>query len=159
MKATLPNSWYRLLFAALLLATIFVYRAIFAPHELAVTVLDVGEGTAVLVETSSNHTILIDTGSDRSILRALGLTLAYFKRRIDLVLLTSTRAAQVGGLSDLRARYQVEEQLQIGTSATPYGATLTLDGVSLTIPAPGRAVISDGSRVFSISSSTPKGRL
>lgn len=159
MKANLPNSWYRLLFVALLVATILVYRVIFAPRELRVTVLDVEQGTAILVETPGNHTVLIDTGPDRSILRALGLTLSYAKRHIDLVLLTSTKAAQIGGLPDLSARYRVGEQVQIGNAATPYGAPLTLDGTSITVPAPGQVTISDNSRVLSVSSSTPKGRL
>ena len=71
-------------------------------------------------------TVLIDTGNDASILRALGTALPFGTRHIDVLVLTDTGAAQIGGLPFIRERYT------IGAIAHP-GDRVTIDGVELPI--------------------------
>lgn len=138
-------------------ANIFMYRAVFAPHILKISVLGAGKGNAILVQSPSRKTVLIDTGSDASILRALGLALPEWKRNIDAVILTGTKASFVGGLPEVENRYHVSTRMHIGDASTPYGTSLTLDGLRIEIISPGTLSISYGATSLNISSSTPTG--
>lgn len=76
--------------------------------QLRVTVLDVGQGDAILVEDSAGHRILVDGGpSAAAIESALGRHLPFYDRRIDLVILTHAQADHVGGLPAVLDHYQV----------------------------------------------------
>jgi competence protein ComEC len=75
--------------------------------QLAVTVLDVGQGEAVLVEAPSGEVVLIDGGpSGPALLKALSKELGT-GRRIDLVVLTHPQQDHVAGLVALAERYEV----------------------------------------------------
>lgn len=136
-------------------ANIFIYRAVVAPHMVKTSVLAVGKSHAILIQSPNGKTILVDTGSDASILRALGSTLPMWQRRIDAVILTGTKSSLVGGLSDVTNRYHVSTLTHIGDAATPYGTSLTLDGLHIEIISPGTIFISYGATSLAISSSTP----
>jgi len=131
---------YLFLFFILIAVNISVYRTIAIGQALEVTVLPVSEkGRATLVRAPGGATLLIDTGPDASILRALGNELPPWRRRIDAVILTSTKKASTGGLPDVLNRYDVVQQIPItesrrlvfgdGTSIdisqTPEGAVVT----------------------------------
>jgi hypothetical protein len=62
----------RICIAILIAANISIYRVIFAPRALEVSVLNVGKGNATPMRTPSKMTILVNAGPDASILRALG---------------------------------------------------------------------------------------
>ena len=82
---------------------------------LRVSILSVGKGDAVLVQTPSGKTLLIDAGRDASILRALGSALPMWQRRIDAAIITSKASASSGGLPDVMARYRIETLVRSGT--------------------------------------------
>ena len=151
------SRWYIVLFIVLLVGNILVYQAIFAPNILKVTVLDVGKGSAALVQIPNNKTFLIDAGPDASILRALGATLPMWQRKIGAVILTGTKSALVGGLPALESRYHIGNRIDIGSETIPYGASLMFDNSRIKIISPGTFTISYGTSVFNISSSTPAG--
>jgi beta-lactamase superfamily II metal-dependent hydrolase len=90
MQYKLPNSFYAAVCVVLIAANMGVYRAIFAPQMLTVTVLEVWNGNATLLQSPRGETLLIDTGPDASILRALGENLPMWQRDIDAVILTSS---------------------------------------------------------------------
>ncbi|MBI4088912.1 hypothetical protein HY415_02345 [Candidatus Kaiserbacteria bacterium] len=152
---------YFLLLLGLVVGNMSVYRAIFAPPVLKVSVLEVGPpaggGSAVLVQSPNGRTVLVDTGPDASILRALGQALPPWERAIGAIVLTGTKKSFVGGLPEVQNRYRVGELLYIGDRTTPYGTPLALDGSEINVIAPGTFTISYGSTSFSISSSTPTG--
>ncbi|HEY4500724.1 MAG TPA: hypothetical protein VJI70_00425 [Candidatus Paceibacterota bacterium] len=157
MPYLLPRSFYWILFVVLIFANVSVYRAIFAEPILVVTVLEVGNGDAVLVQTPTHKTVLIDTGPDASILRALGSTLPMWQRKIDAVILTSSAARSAGGLPAVQSRYRISKVIRIGDATTPYGTSFIFDNSNIKILAPATFQISYGSSVFNISSSTPAG--
>jgi competence protein ComEC len=75
--------------------------------DLVVTVLDVGQGDAILVEAPSGHVILVDGGpAGPALLNALGDTLDA-GREIDLLVLTHPQQDHVGGLTAVAERYDV----------------------------------------------------
>lgn len=166
--------WAIILFLVLLVANVSIYRAIFAPRVLAVSVLDVGEaktagggspdptnagsrGDAILVHAPNSRTLLIDTGPDASILRALGTALPMWQRRIDAVILTSANTGATGGLPEVTSRYRIPTPVRFGTSAVPYGTRLALGDVSVTVFFSDMFTVSYGATSLAISSSTPKG--
>jgi competence protein ComEC len=148
---------YLLLFLVLLLGNILVLRTLLAPATLEVSVFDVGKGNAILVRSPDKKTLLIDVGSDASILRAIGAALPFWQRRIDALILTSDKAAQIGGLSDVTDRYRTPVPLTIGTAETPYGSRLSFGSIRLTIISAGVLTISYGDTSLSVSSTTPEG--
>lgn len=77
------------------------------PTRLEVTVLDVGQGDAILIETPSGANVLVDGGPGRAVLRGLGGELAWHDRRIDVLAMTHPQADHATGLIDVMARYDV----------------------------------------------------
>jgi competence protein ComEC len=82
-------------------------------EHLRVTVLDVGQGDAILIETPSGHTILVDGGPNGSILmQALGEALPAAEHDIDLVVLTHAQDDHVAGLVEVMRRYDVAQVME-----------------------------------------------
>ena len=150
------KNFYLILFFILVAGNIYVYKELFAPRVLEISILEVGNGDAVLVRTPNKKTLLIDAGPDASILRALGTALPEWQRKIDAVILTSTKTSSVGGLSEVINHYNVPTILHSG-SDIPYGTPLVLGAVHAIIIAPDKLTISYGATSLDISSTTPKG--
>jgi beta-lactamase superfamily II metal-dependent hydrolase len=73
-----------------------------------VTVLDVGNGVAVLVTPPAGGTILVDGGSDGpGLVTALGRSMSPLDRHLDAVVLTATDRATVAALPSLIGHYAV----------------------------------------------------
>jgi competence protein ComEC len=91
--------------------------------------LDVGQGDALLIESSDGHTLLVDGGPDPDVaLRRLGETLPFYRHSIDVVLLTHPHQDHVAGLVEVLRRFDVRLILDSGRAfANPtYAAFLSL---------------------------------
>jgi competence protein ComEC len=100
--------------AVLFLAALVWYGAL-QPHpdRLRVTVLDVGQGDAILIETPAEQRILVDGGpSGARIAQALGRALPPSDRRIDLLVLTHAQDDHVTGFVEVLRRYEVGAALE-----------------------------------------------
>jgi competence protein ComEC len=83
--------------------------------RLHLVALDVGQGDSILVVTPSGTTILIDGGPDPDLLlRRLGERLPWWRRRIDVMILTHPHEDHVAGLLAALDRYQVALVLDAG---------------------------------------------
>lgn len=70
--------------------------------------LDIGQGDAILVIAPDGTTMLVDGGPDpERTLRELGRALPFYRRTIDLLVLTHPHQDHVAGLVDVLARYRV----------------------------------------------------
>ena len=75
---------------------------------LHVTVLDIGQGDAILVETPAGATMLVDGGPDPELtLRRIGANLPFHARRIDVMVLSHPHQDHVAGLVDALDRFEV----------------------------------------------------
>ncbi len=75
---------------------------------LRVTVLDVGNGVAVLVRPPGGGTVLVDGGADgAALLSALGRALSPLDRHLDAVVLTATDRATSAAIPSLVGHYDV----------------------------------------------------
>lgn len=68
---------------------------------------DVGQGDSALIVTPAGKTILIDGGPDQKVLRELGLALPFWKRHIDLVVISHAHDDHIGGLIEVIRRYGI----------------------------------------------------
>jgi competence protein ComEC len=82
-----------------------------ADARLRVTVLDVGQGDAILIRTPDGQNVLVDGGPGGAVVRGLGNELPWYDRRIDLVVLTQPQRDHASGLIDVLARYDVRRVL------------------------------------------------
>jgi competence protein ComEC len=113
LEPSMPLRWRvaarRAAFAAPALALVTSGFALWphGAHRLQVTVLDVGQGDAILIETPDGRQVLVDGGPGRAVLRGLGDELSWYDRTIDLVVVTQPQSDHAGGLLDVLARYDV----------------------------------------------------
>ncbi len=106
-RPLIPAAGIALLLA---LASALLWLAVTAPTSgrLTVTFLDVGQGDAILIEGPDGQRILVDGGpSEEAVSAALGRSLPFYDRRIDLVVLTHPQADHLGGLPAVLRRYHV----------------------------------------------------
>jgi competence protein ComEC len=83
--------------------------------DVRVTVLDVGQGDAILVEGGRGGRLLVDGGPDPDrLLIALDARLPPWDRRIDLLVLTHPHEDHVAGLALLLSRYRVGRTFEPG---------------------------------------------
>ncbi len=79
-----------------------------------VTVFDVGQGDAILLESSDRRQMLIDGGPGNAVLEKLGRALPFWDRSLDAVLLTHPDADHSTGLIAVVRRYRVKEIIMTG---------------------------------------------
>lgn len=95
--------------------------------QLTMHVLDVGQGSATLVETPEGQQILIDGGAGPMILRALAHQLPWYDRSLDMVVATHQDTDHVGGLIDVLRRYRVAHIVWNGQSGSGPAAQTFID--------------------------------
>jgi len=103
--------------APLLIATVLVWATIInmPDDKLHVSILDVGQGDAILIQTPNQQDILIDGGpSPQAIGLELGKKLPFWDKTIDLVILTQPQADHVTGLIEVLKRYDVSQVIEPG---------------------------------------------
>ncbi len=142
--------------------------------RLHVTILDIGQGDAILLQGPTGGRALIDTGPDPDrLLALLDQRLPAWDRRVDLVVLTHPHEDHVAGLALLLDRYRIGAIVEPGmvgagpgdaayrrrltelgreTRVVAAGDRLWLDGIALDVewPLPGRVLLRapDGGRAI-----------
>lgn len=123
------------------------------PPRLQVTVLDVGQGDAILIESPGGANILVDGGPGGAVLRGLGDQLAWSDRSLAAVVLTHPQADHMYGLVDVLARYDVRRVLagpgvQPSPGYSAFAAVAARDGLRIETLEAGKAFdLGDGVRL------------
>ncbi|UCF60483.1 MAG: ComEC/Rec2 family competence protein [Anaerolineaceae bacterium] len=102
---------------ALAVSTILMWQMITHRPDgrLHITVLDVGSGESVLIESPTGRFALINGGSSPIALsEALGRRLPILHRHLDWLVIGGTRNDQVAGLADITERYSIGNVLHAG---------------------------------------------
>ncbi|HUP83990.1 MAG TPA: DNA internalization-related competence protein ComEC/Rec2 [Candidatus Limnocylindria bacterium] len=124
--------------------------------RLHVTVLDVGQGDAILLQGPSGGRLLIDAGPDPDrLLMLLDQRIPTWDRRLDTVVLTHPHEDHVGGLALLLTRYRIGTVAETGMpgpgpSDAAYRAELAAQGRSTRVVAAGDEIRLDGARLHVI---------
>jgi competence protein ComEC len=112
-----------------------------------ISVLDVGQGDAILVEGSRGGRLLIDGGPDPDrLLVQLDRQVPPWDRRLDIVVLSHPHEDHVAGLALLLARYRVGRVLEPGMRGPGPGYGAWLDRLGRA-GAPPRATVAAGDRI------------
>lgn len=80
-------------------------------NNLRLTFCNVGQGDAIIVSYKT-YQVLIDGGPDNSVLYCLGKNLAFWDRKLEVVVLTHPQADHMTGLIEVFRRYRVEKFLR-----------------------------------------------
>jgi competence protein ComEC len=109
----LPIKW--VIPCLLVIATLVWLTAATMPDDrLQVSILDVGQGDAILIQKGTQQ-ILVDGGpSPQAIGLELGKKMPFWDRTIDLVVLTHPEADHLTGLIEVLKRYKVKQVLYPG---------------------------------------------
>jgi competence protein ComEC len=130
--------------AALALAVLAVGAATRPDGRAHVTVLDVGQGDAILVTGPSGGRMLVDGGPDPDrLLVALDARVPSWDRRLDLVVLTHPHEDHVAGLPLVLERYRVGRVLEPGMPGQGPGYEAFATAVSAGHTPGGRLVAGD----------------
>jgi len=117
---SMPAKLYKILLilgiAVVIVAMLLFWSSDQAPKNLEVDFLDVGQGDAILIKTTSGQNILIDGGPDKSVIKRLGENLPWWDKQIDLMILTHPHDDHVTGLIDVLKRYRVKKILYTGVN-------------------------------------------
>lgn len=111
--------------------------------RLHLTVLDVGGGTAVLIQTADGQLALVDSGTSAARLdEALGRRLPATVRSLDLLVLTGGERAVAGGLAGVTTHHRVSRialpDADLGTSTRTAVLDLHDGGSGVLVVPPGR---------------------
>ena len=83
--------------------------------RLHLTVMDVGQGDGILVVTPAGRSLLVDAGPDPDqTLRQLGAKMPWWRRSIDVIVLTHPHQDHVGGFPEVLRRFRVATILDSG---------------------------------------------
>ncbi len=104
------------LFSINIIAWISVY-SLNQPRDFEVVFFDVGQGDSALIKTHLGHYILIDGGETSLVLEKLAEEIPFWRKEIDLIILTHAHADHLGGLIDVIDNYRVENILWNGVRA------------------------------------------
>lgn len=106
------------------MVTIVIWIAVLRTDRngaLTVAFLDVGQGDAIYIEAPNGNQVLIDGGPGRAVLRALGETMPFWDRSLDLVIATHPDQDHIGGLPSVLDRLHISRVMTTEVTA-PTGA-------------------------------------
>lgn len=82
---------------------------------LTFTMLNVGQGDGLFIESPTGTQIMFDGGPIHSVLGPLARVMSPFDRSIDAILITNPDADHIGGFADILKNYKVGEVFESGT--------------------------------------------
>ena len=112
-----PIKYRKRILFILLISICLVWIPVFQMpgNKLHVTILNVGQGDAILIQTPIGQNILIDGGpSPRAISSTLGDKLPFWDRKIDLITSTQPQADHLTGLLQVLNNYDIELIIEPG---------------------------------------------
>jgi len=141
----LPSRWLLLIGAILIVAV--PWQQFSARRGLdRLAFLDVGQGDAILIQTSGGYSVLIDGGpSAQRLFRQLDAQLPFWQRSLSLVIATHPHEDHLAGLTAALERYNVGQVLDSGlpcrsSTCSAWHDEIRKTGVSYTVARAGQVI-------------------
>lgn len=106
-----------IILTVLVLAAGFIWLRVWAQaasDKVKIDFLDVGQGSAILVNAPNGNQALIDGGPSDAVLAKLGEALPLYDKKIELLILTHPDSDHLSGLVEVLKRYEVGQILETG---------------------------------------------
>ena len=142
-------SWWIVGPAAALAGLVWAVALLLPDGDLHVTFADVGQGDMAVVTTPGGRTIVVDGGPSPVVAaRAVSDALPFWRRRVDLVVLTHPHSDHVSGLTEILGRYEVARILEhpVTYDSGAYEAwrlAVDAEGAAVTRARAGQAIVTD----------------
>lgn len=109
-----------LLLVCLSVSFAFISYSGYGGGYLAVTLLDVGQGDAIFIETPSGGQFIVDGGPGSALMSELSHVMPFYDRSIDGIMVTNPDTDHYSGFIKVLDRYEVGMMIESGTrSDTP----------------------------------------
>src|SRR5690606_29627839 len=118
MKPFAPHHWGLLYIIALMILgglSFKVHESL--DLETTVSVMNIGQGDAILIQTPEHKNILIDGGPDGGLVYELDKHLGFFDRKIDLFIMTHPHRDHFMGMLDAIEKYPFESIMITGVAS------------------------------------------
>ncbi len=96
----------------------FFQQLYIPPSHVKITMLNIGQGDAILIQIGETHfrtiDILVDAGPDHSIVYELGDTLAPWNNTIEYAIATHDDADHIAGFLEMRKQYEITQWILPG---------------------------------------------
>lgn len=99
--------WILLISIGLIVLGAYVAYWEFRKPELEVYFFHLNRGRSIFIRTPQGKTILIDGGQSGDIIRELTRVFPFYRRRIDVLIYTSSAPKNVGGLGEVVKRFEI----------------------------------------------------
>ncbi|MEK7201184.1 MAG: MBL fold metallo-hydrolase [Patescibacteria group bacterium] len=102
--------------AVLVLVNAVILYGVLRPNTqpLRISILDVGQGDSILIQSPTGVNVLVDGGPDRSVVRELPKRMGPLDRTIDLMVETHPDKDHIAGLADVLEMYEVKNFMNPG---------------------------------------------
>jgi competence protein ComEC len=104
--------------------------SLYHDSKLHVFFCDVGQGDSILIQTPSGKTILVDGGPTDAVLSCLSAHLPFWKRSIDLMILSHPHLDHFAGFMSVLQRYEVGQFVAEDVSNNTQGYQELLDSLA-----------------------------
>ncbi|MDO8575201.1 MAG: MBL fold metallo-hydrolase [bacterium] len=105
----------------LIVSLIFFAYGAFREYDdgnLKVVYLDIGQGDATYIESPNHTSVLIDGGPENKLLRQMTGSVPFYKKDIDIIILTNPDTDHLSGFIELCERYHIGLFFEPGTLAS-----------------------------------------
>ena len=93
----------------LIVSSYLIWTVAAADQQARVTILNIGQGDSILVETPSGTRILVDGGPDGTVVNELGQVLPWWTQTIDVLVVTHADTDHFAGLNAVLESYHIRE--------------------------------------------------
>ncbi len=102
---------YRFILIAILFLGVAVVWSIVISQTnnsiLTVSMLDIGQGDSILIESPEKIQVLVDGGPNRKVLSALGKEIPFYDRSLDLLVVSNSDKDHLAGFIDILQSYKI----------------------------------------------------
>jgi competence protein ComEC len=117
MSKNIKQYWMLILVLFLLFTTFFLFYLDWqnSHRGFTFTMLDVGQGDALFIESPTGTQVMFDGGPSRKVLGPLTRVTSPFDKTIDALIITNPDADHIGGFLDILKNYKVDVVFESGT--------------------------------------------